>query len=493
MTAGPPTSPPQTPAYLPTPVCRPLSEFAQRRRVTLPQSTHSSGAWQAICAVPAEQERITDWAWLCLLDVAACRHLRHPPAKRPFRATVNAEARLVAQLDALVACGAEAVDAITARTRDGESLEPDVWFAAALLSGWIEGAAGLREAVALLRFAATQEATLLDAVIEAFSLMPHPGVAAALASLANDPLPLVRAAALRIATTRRQIDATQVLGALGDDAAVVVEQAITTIGFLPRTVTPPSLPRLLNHHDQAVAAATLGALTRLAHPNAAHWAEEWLKTPNLAPDVALWSLALLGTRGAVRIFDARLAAAPSVETIEASAWLGHVDLVPRWMALLSAGDEPMAHAAAAALQRLTGASLTETVAVPADPWAEEARQRTGRRFYADEIPPWQIEQLTIDPLRWQAWWAEHQADISARVRMRWGKPLGARELVEALDSGEAHGRERERVALELGLIAGDDAPAFQANDWVRRQQSAVDAWRRWVSSAAPRASGSWRD
>jgi len=182
-------------------------------------------------------------------------------------------------------------------------------------------------------------------------------------------------------------------------------------------------------------------------------------------DAALW-LAIGGGAEVSADFEAALARGkPSAVLLEAIGWYGDLRFVDTLLALLEAGQK----AAVGALQRLTGASLTDDVPEPEYAPGEEP-------FVRGFSPPADELELTADPAVWKAWWHQHGGRAVLTQRYRWGHLWSSQDNLWELEQAPASPRERRLAFHELVARTGAFHP-FDPQDFVARQQAAIAVWR----------------
>lgn len=192
--------------------------------------------------------------------------------------------------------------------------------------------------------------------------------------------------------------------------------------------------------------------------------------------------ALSATETARPVFAKATAARRSPVLAEALGWLGDLDSVDALLQWLGQGEA----AAAMALQRLTGASLTEDVPEPV--YARPEDQPFGRGWR----PPSPYEVLTADPEVWSAWWARYRGRAQPALRWRWGRAFTPEALLWEIDAGPFGPDDRSLSHLELVVRTGESLP-LAVDDFVVRQERQVEAWRSTVSRLATSVStGAWR-
>lgn len=132
--------------------------------------------------------------------------------------------------------------------------------------------------------------------------------------------------------------------------------------------------------------------------------------------------------------------------------------IPRLLERL--GDEELAKPAAAALQLLTGASLTETAVKPEpkDESVDDDLVEPDESAEPDEPPvrPTTEFRLCTDPKRWQEWLEPRNEELGKHERLRMGVPASAASTAAALDGTALPIQLRAWLGDELQIRYGSD-------------------------------------
>jgi uncharacterized protein (TIGR02270 family) len=447
--------------------------------------------WLAACANQREPEFLEAMAGESLEEIAALRNRRAPTPLSTFRDPFPWEERLLAQLDALLACGEGALQAGVARVADSEIEDPDALFAVLLALGCVARSSALEDGLRLVRLAGERDRAGIEAAVEAFQVMPHPMTASAVRPLLGDPAPALREFALRVLSHRNALAAPEAAARLDDADPSVVASATAAFATLPRRDLPGSLTSLLEHPHPAVVRAALWTLLRHGDVRFRSKATELCRGTSPLKVDALWTLALFGGRSDSPTVREAVHDPPSPDALLAAAAFGDLALVERFLDLLEDTREELRAAASSALARLTGGTLQEERVVPAD--ASAPAGPGGRAFYAEPLPPQRVSEPSVDRRAWTRWWSDLRPRINQGMRTRWGRPWSPAEVLAEMEHGPGERRHRERLHIELALCAGDQAPPYRALDFVARQETAIAAWRAWVAAAGTSTgSGSWR-
>lgn len=155
---------------------------------------------------------------------------------------------------------------------------------------------------------------------------------------------------------------------------------------------------------------------------------------------------------------------------------------------LSKGEEP--ETTALALNLITGADLTEEVFVPEkieeDELFDEELEKLHRGvpLYAPgEEPGSTIEQLSVDPQKWEIWWRQNKSDFKKGIRYRNGAPYGPQRLLDNLRSEKSPVLLRQIAYEELVVRYAVDV-AFETDMTVKSQLEALKQMEAAVAAKA---------
>jgi hypothetical protein len=172
-------------------------------------------------------------------------------------------------------------------------------------------------------------------------------------------------------------------------------------------------------------------------------------------------------------------AAGSAPAMEAMGWLGHADAVDDLLAQLTG---PCAPAAFEALQRITGATLTE-----ADP-APEYEPGKGPFTQGQGQVPLPVP-LCPDAEAWRAWWREHGKAARRTIRWRFGHPWSPEDDLGEIELAPSTRGPRRLAFLELCARTGATAP-LDLDAFVARQRRELAALAELVRRARV-SPGTW--
>ena len=176
-----------------------------------------------------------------------------------------------------------------------------------------------------------------------------------------------------------------------------------------------------------------------------------------ADEHAIRLLGIAAERGTAAELHAWCQRAPSVALADALGWAGDPAFINLLIELLSSDDEPLTHAAAGALERITGAGLREMVAI--EPDADEGPPSAPPldpdvRDPVPEGSPDLVELPSRNPDLWRAYVREHEAEWTSGVRTRHGAPYSAAGAVRDLHGHPCSFSARRLMYLEFMVRTG---------------------------------------
>ncbi|MDH0868126.1 hypothetical protein [Mitsuaria sp. GD03876] len=387
----------------------------------------------------------------CLDLAAVLRAYRAPQPEEHWRTPQDAERRLLAQLNAIVGLGADALDRIADLAIDPDLPDPGRVFAALLVLGCV---AGDRWTDAMRRVFTTAVGRHPEegaAAIEAMSLSPRADLAEWMAPLLRHETPALRAAAARVLAYRWELSEDAWAAAMRDADAQVVEAALGAPAhqFDPARCEPLLLAAARSPAEPvARAALRWGAALRLPalHGEAARIASGdagWAGAP--------LALAMHGHPGDALVLRAMLRHAGRWHAVRAAGTLGLPGLIPDLLAL---HDDPLRSDEE---RRLAAQALT----------AISGRAPTGTEA---------------------AWWRRVAAEAPADRRLRGGRPLNATVLLDQLRGPGWWRAGRQDQYLELVAASRGAVPRFNAFDFVAVQDDALRRIAEALASPRERAS-----
>ena len=351
--------------------------------------------------------------------------IRRPGGGGPWRGRASVERRLLARVDAVLACGLDVFPRLVRLLAESPLPDPELTWAAILLHGMLGGDDMADEVIRLVHASDTSEAASFDAVAEALRLVPHPGVEAALQGWVRGSDRRLRRLALRALAPRARLEITHALAALDSDDPELRSEGARALPLAVGDLDDARLASLLRAPDAGIVEAALRTALLRRRPLGHKVSLELLQAGRGAFARAAVYAALSATEAARPVFARARAGIRDPVLAEALGWLGDLDAVEVLLAWLGQGEV----AAARGLQRLTGASLTDALPDPTYPTADE------QPFARSWRPPPSFEVLTADPAVWNAWWTKHRGRAHPGLRIRWGRPFSVAALLWEVDEG----------------------------------------------------------
>ncbi len=487
----PPSEPPERITEVPSPPAPDLDALAEEARASL-RALDADDARETPPPAPApappyDPERVTrgafgerltamdvlfDHARGCLEDLGALGLARRPMEHESWWCP-RTEARLLARIDALAACGEAVVPWLVRLLEERPVPDPELTWATVLLFGCVAGDDALDQAMRVARVTPLDEPALREALGDALTHAPHPGLAAELAPWLEDPSPGRREVALVALGRRGALTTAQLARHLDDRDAGVVRAAVNALADTSDAVPEAMLAPMVAHPDATVAGAALDALARRGSDLAVTRAAELVRAGD--PDRADAAMHV-----AIGAGDDGLAVLHGVGDVtpvraEALGWYGHAASAAVLLKALTFDHEATVAAAARALWTLTGAPITDD-----DPSPEPEVEPFARATWDDDALPECPEELSVDPAPWSAWWARYGARASTDERWRFGRRWRAGDAVRVLAAQSSRPRERRWAAMELVARTGRRLP-LDAWRFIPRQLEQIAAWREAVA------------
>lgn len=428
---------------------------------------------------------MVDRAQRCLEDLAAFGRMRRPTDDESWFAP-RTEARLLARVDALVACGAPVFSSLVASLGERPVPDPELTWALTFLFGCLAGDDALDAAFRVARSADLAADAMADSVADALSLIPsRPGVEARLAPWCDATDPRRREVAVTALARRGALDLAQLTAALRDDDPDVVRAAARALWRYDAALPAAWWQYALHHTDNAVVTPALRAALWRRQGDGLARAKSLVRggSPDVADAAVIVALASGDEGLAVLRESAARAITPGV--VEALGWFGHVGGIEVLCAALRAKDDAVTVAAAEALWRITGAALGDDD----DPDDED---RESPSVHAAFRAPVRAAELTRDADLWSRWLSHPSRRMDPSRRWRFGHPWSPADNLWELEDTESRPRARTLASIELAARTGVTAP-LDLEQFLARQGAQLRGWRQWIEGRPERApAGTWR-
>lgn len=432
---------------------------------------------------------IQRWARHCFEEIGMLGLQRAPLAGDDWRTSLPIERRLLHAVDAVAALGARAVSTLEPLALDAPAANPMAVFAISLLGGCLEGRDVLGGAERVLHHFGAGDPIVADPFTSAMKLAPNPFVPGMLRSLLGSGDRASRAIAVEVLAHRGWLTDADLSALAEDEDARVFARVLPALSIRRHRDLDRALERALGHADLRVQEAALEAMALAAHPRAAAAARA--AAEGALGDRALVPLALVGDEGDARWLLSRIKGSPSKATIEALGWAGLLEAVPVLMGSLESEDDEVKLAAGAALDRLLGANMVEAFELQpeaaedvlvVDPDPDPPKRRpplAGELSDPRDMPspgsPETIDVPSIDPAKWQAYWAAHGGKLDKKQRIRRGYPYSPSVSLYELDRLPLGPVDRRRLFRELCARTGR-VVGFDPDDLVVVQERSLAAW-----------------
>jgi len=388
-------------------------------------------------------------------DLCAGLVHRRPQGAELWSLARWAELRALRALDALLTLDLGLLGAFEKQLAGAPAVDPGWVLGLTVLGGCLSGRDGLAMAERLLHSAPAEEEAL-SAHAEGLSLVHTPLVELVARDHLRSASPEWRRVGAAVLAGRGTASPAE-LAACARDVPAVAEQALLPLAVLGF----PEFRDLLDELHASVQ-ATGGALLRrylesalvCGHP----YAIELLgSAAHRGDEHAIVLCGVAAERATAADLHARCQAAPSVALATALGWAGDPAFIPLLIDLLRSDDEPLTHAAAAALERITGAGLIDLTEVeppdeggppPAPPLETDANEPEPKGS-PDLVPL-----PSRDPERWRAYVKEHESEWTLGVRTRRGGAYSPARSVVDLQTFPYSLSDRRLLHIELMLRTG---------------------------------------
>ncbi|HEY8205845.1 MAG TPA: hypothetical protein VIG99_00090 [Myxococcaceae bacterium] len=412
-------------------------------------------------------------------DLAMMSLMRQPDEGDLWKELRPVEERLLARVDGILACGTWVLPELVKLLDERPVPDPEMVWGVLLLHGCLAGDDALHQVERVLRTAWPDEPEVFDAACDALAFVPHPDLEGLLQSWLRGEEVLLRRLAVRVMGRRGWLEAKDALALARGDAG---ELALEAARALPSTRGELDLGEtawLLRHEQEAVVGAAIETLLlRRSEAGILHARALLLECRGSFAGAALWA-AIGGGPDVQADFEATMKRdASSAALLEALGWYGSLRFADFLIERLRAGQLE----AVGALQRLTGASLTDEEPEPEYEKGEEP-------FVRGFVPPTIEPKLTKDAEVWAAWWKRYQGRAALSKRYRWGHLWSPQDNLWELEDSLASMRERRLAHHELVARTGG-THLFDPRDFVVRQEAVLAQWRQ-APELRRAPAGSW--
>ncbi|SAK77935.1 hypothetical protein AWB76_05177 [Caballeronia temeraria] len=393
----------------------------------------------------------------CFDTASALRVHREPLADERWQLPARAEQRLLAQINAIVALGPDALALVIRLALDPDLADPGRVFAALLTLGTVDDPALHTQALGIFRRAVMRSAPEARAAVEALGVCPHPGFDDALAPWLCDPQARIREACVRVLAFRGTLAEAAWHAALRDPDLGVSTAALGAplAGYEPRACEEALQPCFDMLHAETRVRLALRAGVSIGAARAHDFASWCMRGDAPGWADAAHCVALFGRAADAPAIARLLQGADPRAGIRAAARLGVVDLVPDLLSVLArhAADSEAAIGARRSIQTITGIACD----------ASDARDAKANARETASL------------------WEQRASHFRYGVRYRDGRALSLALLLELLRDGPGSREERDTLYLEMRAATASRVPRFSVHDFVGVQRQAlrcIGAWLR---------------
>jgi len=429
--------------------------------------------------VPTEHQVLLRHARVAVEELGRLGVQRRAAPDEGWLSRSEQESRLLARLDAVLACGTWVLPHLVQILEERPLPDPELTWALLFVFGSVAGDDAWDQARRLLeRTHLDDPPEMADAISDALALVPHPGAPATLMAWLGDRSRARRLIALRAASRRGMLDSSAAHAAARDPSASLAIAGAEALATSLGPIDPHALWAAMHRPNEPVVAAAMESAvvrrTDLGQRRALALVTEG------RPEFAGAARLLAVTSGEDARGPLLEAATLSPGGVEALGWFGHLDAVEPLLALLQ-GEHRIP--ALMALQRITGASLTKERPTP-------EYQAGAAPFTQSSGPVPATEHLLADPEAWSAWWARWGRAARRETRFRWGHAWSPADDLAEMKAGAAPRRDRWLAYLELCARTGAASP-FDPEAFVPRQEAQLAAWSTLLGSVQHEATGTW--
>ena len=413
----------------------------------------------------SESDVLLDTARVCFEELGTFGWMRRPLEDQTWTGRDKPERRLLARVDAIVACGLWVLPHLVRMLGERPLPDPELTWAAIFLFGSIAGSDALDQAVRVVRASTLEVEPVRRAVVDALAHAPHTQVSDVMRSWLADRDAAARSVAVSVLARRGALGLWDALRATHDSDERVILAGAEGIGRADGRPSALEMEAVLHDPRPSVAiAAVTSAILQRIEAGALRATE--LTRGGHAEYAHAASLAAVAGRGRA-VLDAltvAMSGPKSAPLIRAIGWFGHASLMDALLDQLRDGDPGLVGVTIEALQRLTGASLTEECPDPSYGPDEQPFTRGYR-------PPAAVAQLSEDPDAWSAWWRRHRPSADERARYRFGHRWSVHDNLWELESPTSRPADRWIAYLEIVARTSVTAPFDpEAFVWQQGQQ-----------------------
>lgn len=392
------------------------------------------------------------------------------------------ERRLLARIDAILACGTWVVPRLVQLLEDRPIPDPEMLWASIFVLGCVHGDDTRDQIERQLRLVPPGDEVMLDAAADALRHAPHRGIEPLVRRWLESPLQHRLRTAIRVLGHRRATMVETLRPYLRHADPLVVAETLAALERVPGDLEPRELDAGLVAGSERLFRTAAETATARGFEIGVSEAVARLRRGNFSGSAAM-VVAVAGDENALDLLLEAAATNPTPEVYSALGWYGSVAAVPFLLGRLEAGET----AAVLALQRLTGASLTED-----DPSVPEYAREELPFLRLRWVAPTAEGPLCPDLGPWAEWWMRYgHGKADPHVRYRWGHRWSTRDNLYELERGVSSPADRRTAWLELCARTGGTLP-FEHDAFVVRQRAQIASWAEYLGREHARArAGHW--
>ncbi|MCC7538261.1 MAG: hypothetical protein IT379_18695 [Deltaproteobacteria bacterium] len=420
----------------------------------------------------SERAIVLELARSCLSDLAALGRMRAPSPGLAWTDGDESERRLLARIDAIVACGPEILEDLRGDLAERPVADPDLTWALVLVHGCIGSQRAIHRAFDIAESSDLEDDEVRAALVDALSLAPHPRIDHALRDWLASGDGARRAIAVATSSLRRSLSVEDALAAVQDDDVRVIRAASGALGRLDVRIDPAAVAWLLSHEDEEVVRGAFESAILLGSAEGLSCAERLCREGRGAFADAACIAAIAGDEQTLEALLEDAAAGGSPTSLVALGWYGSARAIDYLVGRMQTEDREVRLAARRAIGRIAGD-------LPGD--APDERAEVGRTL---PPPPCGKRPTTAT---WRRWWESARERARRDVQYRFGRSWTVDLVKRELSSPESRVEDRRLAYLELAARTGH-RPVLDLHHFVARQRTQLASFARETLGPASRSS-----
>lgn len=415
-------------------------------------------------------------------DIGMMSLMRRPVPDSVWFHYETIEQRMLARVDAILACGTWVLPRLIQLLEDRPIPDPEMLWASIFVLGCVHGDDTRDQIERQLRLVPADDEVLLDAAADALRHAPHRGIEPMMRRWLESPLQHRLRLAIRVLGHRRATMVDTLRPYLRSDDPRILAETLAALERVPGDLEPRELDAGLFAGSEPLFRTAAETATARGFSLGVSEAVARLRRGQVSGSAAML-VAIAGDEAALEILLDAAATSPTPEVFAALGWYGSVAAVPFLLGRLEAGEA----AALIALQRITGASLSAE-----DPTVPELAREELPFLRLRWIAPAPEPPLSADIAPWADWWMRYgHGKADPHVRYRWGHRWSTRDNLFELERAVSSPAERRTAWLELCARTGGTLP-FEHDAFIVRQRAQIRSWAEYLGPEHARArAGHW--